>query len=59
MSHFLLEVAGVETKYYCPERSFINDKYDVSNSRYILGGLTGAPIDFDTIRENVTFKPRY
>ena len=55
MSHFLLDVAGIETKYYCPERSFVNDDYEIPKSRYILNGA----FDFDTIKENVTFKPRY
>ena len=54
-SHFLFDLAGIETKYYCPERSFINDQYKIPESRYVLGGA----IDYDTIREDSSFKPRY
>ena len=55
MSHFLLDLAGVETKYCCPDRSFINDQYQEPKSRYVLGGT----VDYDTIKEDTAFKPRY
>lgn len=53
--HFLFEVAGIDTKYYCPELSFINDKYNESKPRMIFGNL-----DYDKqIKLEQKIKPRY
>ena len=52
--HFLFDAAGIETKYFCPELSFINDKYQTSKPRIVLGD-----IDYDKYRPDPGFKPRY
>lgn len=35
LSHLILELAGIKTKYFDPTRSIINPKYDGSRKRYI------------------------
>lgn len=54
VAHFLFEVAGIDTKYYCPELSFINDNYPEDISRIVLGNM-----DFDNRDKSVTIKTRY
>ena len=54
LPHFLFDVAGIDTKYYCPELSFINDKYQTSKPRIILGD-----INYDQYQPDPAFKPRY
>lgn len=40
--HFLLEVAGIETPFFNPAKSFVNSKYNKEKSRIVLKSL-----DFD------------
>ena len=54
LPHFLFDVAGIDTKYYCPELSFINDKYQTTKPRIILGD-----INYDQYKPDPSFKPRY
>ena len=54
LPHFLFEVAGIDTKYFCPELSFINDKYPEAPSRVVLGN-----IDYDKVKDNHPIKTRY
>lgn len=54
LPHFLFDVAGVSTGSYRPDRSFINDRYDVSNPRIVLGNT-----DYDKYKPDASFKPRY
>ncbi len=54
LPHFLFEVAGIDTKYYCPELSFINDQYQPSKPRIVLGNT-----DYDKYKPDPSFKPRY
>lgn len=54
LPHFLFDVAGIETKYFCPELSFINDRYDGSAPRIILGS-----INYEEAKKQQTVKPRY
>ena len=55
IAHFLLEVAGIETMFYCPELSFINDKYQEPESRRVLDNM-----DYDkVVKEEQDIKPRY
>ena len=53
--HFLFDIAGIETKCYRPEMSFISENYPASPSRLVLG----STIDYDKYKEDSTFKPRY
>ena len=53
-SHFMFDVAGIETNYFCPELSFINDKYQTPKPRIVLGD-----IDYDKYKPEPGFKPRY
>ena len=53
LPHFLFEVAGIDTKYFNPELSFINDKFQ-SKARIVLGS-----IDYDKYKEAVPVTPRY
>ena len=55
LPHFLFDVAGIETKYYCPELSFINESYDESISRIVLD-----TINYDkAVKQMIFDKPRY
>lgn len=54
LPHFLFDVAGVSTGSYRPDRSFINDRYDVSKPRIVLGNT-----DYDKYKPDASFKPRY
>jgi hypothetical protein len=54
LPHFLFDVGGVETKYFCPELSFISEDYDESKPRIVLD-----TIDYDKARNKQPFKPRY
>ena len=54
LPHFLFDVAGIDTKYYSPELSFINDKYQMTKPRIILGD-----INYDQYKPDPSFKPRY
>lgn len=54
LPHFLFDVAGVSTGSYRPEWSFINDRYDVSKPRIVLGNT-----DYDKYKPDASFKPRY
>lgn len=42
ISHFLLDIAGIQTRYFRPTRSFINSQYNISKPRIVLNS-----IDFD------------
>lgn len=55
IAHFLFDIAGIETKCYRPEMSFISENYPASPSRLVLG----SSIDYDKYKEDPTFKPRY
>lgn len=55
IAHFLFDIAGIETKCYRPEMSFISENYPASPSRLVLG----STIDYDKYKEDPTFKPRY
>lgn len=39
ISHTLLDIAGIHTSAYAPERSFINDRYDTVRHRTVLGNV--------------------
>lgn len=39
LPHTLMDIAGIETKDYVPERSFLNQKYDSKRHRMIMGGF--------------------
>ena len=54
LPHFLFDVGGVDTKYFCPELSFISEDYDESKPRIVLD-----TIDYDKARNKLPFKPRY
>ena len=54
LPHFLFDVGGVDTKYFCPELSFISEDYDESKPRIVLD-----TIDYDKARNKHPFKPRY
>ena len=54
LPHFLFEVARIDTKYFCPELSFINDKFDASTPRIILGS-----INYDEVKNQQKVTPRY
>ena len=55
IAHFLLDVAGIETVFYCPELSFINDKYQEPESRFVLGDLNYDKV----VKEEPDVKLRY
>ena len=54
LPHFLFDVVGIDTKYYCPELSFINDKYQTSKPRIVLGD-----VNYEQYQPDPSFKPRY
>lgn len=54
LAQFLFEAAGIDTKYYCPELSFINEKYPADISRIVLDN-----IDFDHRAKQEPIKTRY
>lgn len=54
LPHFLFDVGGVDTKYFCPELSFISEDYDESKPRIVLD-----TIDYDKARNKLPFKSRY
>ena len=54
LPHFLFEVAGIETKYYCPELSFINENYQESKPRIVLD-----TINYDKAGAKEPVKTRY
>lgn len=51
--HFLIDVAGLNTDHFLPERSFINDKYKFEK-RIILNS-----INYDDFKNKQHSKPRY
>ncbi len=54
LPHLLFDLAGIDTQYFCPQFSFINEQYQISKKRIVLGSL-----DYDELKNKPLPKSRY
>ena len=49
LSHLLLDISGIQTSWFQPSRSLINENYNMQRRRIIDGYSTTTPIDYDSV----------
>ena len=49
LPHLLLDISSIQTSWFQPSRSLINEKYNMQRRRIIDGYSTTSPIDYDSI----------
>ena len=49
LPHLLLDISGIQTSWFQPSRSLINEKYNMQRRRIIDGYSTTTPIDYDSV----------
>lgn len=49
LPHMLFDISGIQTPWFQPSRSLINEKYDAQRRRIIDGYSTTEPIDYDSV----------
>ena len=49
LPHMLLEIAGIQTPWFKPSRSLINEQFDTHRRRIIDGYSTTTPMDYDSV----------
>ena len=54
LPHFLFDLAGIDTQYFCPQFSFINEQYQTSKKRIVLDSF-----DYDELKNKPFPKSRY
>lgn len=49
LPHLLIDLAGVQNKWYNPKRNIINDSFDIDRVRLIRDWGMSSPIDYDSV----------
>jgi heptose-I-phosphate ethanolaminephosphotransferase len=49
LPHLLLDISSIQTTWFQPSRSLINEKYNFQRRRIINGYSTTSPIDYDSV----------
>ena len=52
LPHLLFDIANINTKWYKPNRSLINEEYNTKRRRIIKGNIHEGSVDYDNVCEN-------